>query len=85
MQLQSFEIWFICADVPRMDRQNSGGYCSTNLTQWLVFSYGPAEWTGLRKAGNAVDVLHAFRISGNIEESCKAWRLVAPSRRAAAP
>ena len=51
-----------------MGQHTQGGYCAANLTQWLVFSYGPAEWTGVRKPGNAVDVLHAFRISGNVEE-----------------
>ena len=39
-----------------------------DLTTWMVFTYAPATFTGSRKTSNAVDVVRAWQVSGDIVE-----------------
>jgi hypothetical protein len=39
-----------------------------DLTTWMVFTYGPAPFTGSRKTSNAVDVIVGWQVSGDITE-----------------
>jgi hypothetical protein len=48
----------------------------------LVFEYGPASWTGTRKQDNVVNVLHCWRVSGDVSKSNQ---LVTEQRRQATP
>jgi len=39
-----------------------------DLTTWMVFTCGPAAFTGSRKTSNAVDVVQAWQVSGDTVE-----------------
>jgi len=43
-----------------------GAYSSLDLSTWMIFTYGPAAFTGSRKTSNTVDVLRVWQVSGDL-------------------
>ena len=50
-------------------QEQVGAFASSDNRRWLVFEFGPAAWTGTRKPENVVNILHCWRVSGDISKS----------------
>lgn len=46
-----------------------GAYSSLDLRAWLLVTYGPAVFMGTRKSSNSVDVVRAWRVTGDIAQT----------------